>query len=188
MKLDDEILDRWWHANRAWHAGDIAAAEHLYRGLRRDHSIELFYEIQLRLPTRFVHPIGAVLGRATYAPHLVVYQGVSVGSTVDNERPVFTGPVALFPHSGVIGPVTVGKNVWISAGTIVQALPVEWLMIPDNVVVYQTLGRTGSANSDINAIPAMSVAWKPTQRSVIETFFTERHTTDKPSPLPSDAP
>lgn len=176
-RLDDEILDRWWHANRAWHQGDIAAAEHLYRGLRRDHSIELFYEIQLKLPTKFVHPIGSVLGRATYAAHLVVYQGVSVGSTVDNERPTFTGPCVLFPHSGVIGPVTVGKNVWITAGTIVQALPGKPTHIPDNMLVYHRSDRTHG--------------FRYTDRSVIETFFKDGggdSIKDTPSPPPSDVP
>lgn len=162
MNLDDEIYTNWWHANHAYHAGDIPAAEHLYRGLRRDHGVELFYEIQLMKPTRFIHPLGTVLGRATYARNLVVYQGVSVGSTVDHERPVFTGPCVLFPHSGVIGPVTVGKNVWITAGCIVEARPWRPLTVPDNVIVCEERGM---------------LQFRDTSRSVIETFFP---TTAKP--------
>lgn len=153
--LDAEIYNDWWHANHAWHSGDTAAAHHLYKNLRANHSIELFYEIQLMRPTRFIHPLGTVLGRAKYAAHLVVYQGVSVGSTVDHEQPTFTGPCVLFPHSGVIGPVTVGKNVWITAGVIVDARPGNKVVIPDNTVVSQAGIRS-------------------TKRSVIERFFPER--------------
>jgi serine acetyltransferase len=169
--LDDEIYINWWHANHAWHHGDISAAHHLYKNLRANHSIELFYEVQLKNPTRFVHPIGTVLGRAEYARHLVVYQGVSVGSTVDNERPKFTGPCVLFPHSGVIGPVTVGSNVWITAGCIVEARCGDGFTIPDNSVV------TRSATSVIG------VEYHETTRSVIDTFFTpRRRTTDSGTP------
>lgn len=161
MTLDADIFNDWWHAHRAWHYGDTLAAEHLYRGLRANHSVELYYEIELRIPTKFVHPIGSVLGRAEYAPHLVVYQGVSVGSTVDNERPKFTGPCVLFPHSGVIGPVTVGKNVWITAGTIVEARPGKPVVIPDDVVVFRK--DDGAARGNC--------AWSGTRRSVLETYF-----------------
>lgn len=157
--LDASIYDSWWHANHAYHQGDIKAAHHLYKNLRAEHSIELFYEIQLRSPTRFIHPLGTVLGRATYAPHLVIYQGVSVGSTVDRERPVFTGPCVLFPHSGVIGPVTVGANVWITTGTIVEVRPGKELHIPANVIVSRKADARGNC------------CWSYTTRSVIDTFF-----------------
>ena len=164
--LDDEIFNDWWHANHAWHHGHIAEAEHIYRNLRASHGVELFYEVQLQMPVKFVHPLGTVLGRATYAPHLVVYQGVSVGSTVDNERPTFTGPCVLFPHSGVIGPVTVGKNVWITAGTIVEARPGKPWAIPDNSIVSR--GVDGACN------------YNPTARNVVDHYFTpKRRTSDR---------
>ncbi len=157
MNLDDSIWDSYWHARHAYHAGDIKSAEHLYRRLRAEHSIELFYEVALCAPVKFVHPLASVLGRAQYAPHLVIYQGVSIGSTVDHERPTFTGPCVLFPHSGVIGPVTVGANVWITAGTIVQAFPGKPTHIPDNMLVYHRSDKTHG--------------FRYTDRSVINTFF-----------------
>lgn len=155
VNLDASIWDDYWHAHCAWRSGDEVAAFHLYKNLRRDHGIELYYEISLKSPTRFVHPIGAVLGRAEYAEYLVVYQGCSVGSTVDNERPTFTGPCVLLPHSGVIGPVTVGKNVWISAGTIVEARPGKPVVIPPDSVVFR----------------AKDITHRLTKRSVLDTYF-----------------
>lgn len=167
MTLDESIYTDWWHSNHAFHAGDIKAAEHIYRRLRAEHSIELYYEIQLMNPTRFIHPLGTVLGRAEYARNLVVYQGVSVGSTVDHERPKFMGPCVLFPHSGVIGPVTVGSNVWITAGCIVEARPGNPLVIPDDVVVFN--GSRGQYGQD-----RITPDWRPTQRSVLSTFFPDK--------------
>ncbi len=158
MRLDDEIVDSWWHANHAYHAGDIKAAEHMYRRLRAEHGIELFYAVQLGLPTKFVHPISTVLGRATYASHLVVYQQVCVGSDVDGGRPTFKGPCVLFPGSKIIGDVTVGSNVWVSPGTMIQALPGKLVTIPDNTVVF---------NWDGSGV-------KPTKRDVVGRFFSAR--------------
>lgn len=165
MNLDDQIYEDWLHANHAWHMGDISAAEHIYKRLRSENCIELFYEVQLVPPVKFCHPLGTVLGRATYAPHLVCYQGVSVGSTVDHERPTFLGPCVLFPHSGVIGPVTVGKNVWITAGTIVEARSGGGRVhLPDNSVVF----RSGPSFSN----PTDRWGHKQTTRSVLDTYFS----------------
>ncbi len=160
MNLDSEAFDLYRRSRDLYLAGRVEEAEIIYRSLRRDHSVELFYEVELPSIIRLVHPLGTVLGRAEYAPYLVVYQGVSVGSTVDHERPKFTGPCVLFPHSGVIGPVTVGSNVWITAGTIVEARPGKACVIPDDSIVSQTL-------------VGMWRSWasRRTTRSIIETFF-----------------
>lgn len=165
QRLDDSIYDAWFHARSAYLHGDVRAADHMYRQLRAEHSIELYHQVELKKPTKFVHPLGTVLGRATYASHLVCYQGVSVGSTVDHERPTFLGPCVLFPHSGVIGPVTVGSNVWITAGCIVEGRPGIPYRIPDNSVVFPARDGISTWTS------------APTDRSVLDTFFTQRRRT-----------
>lgn len=157
-RLDDECLRAYRRSHELYLVGRVNAAMDLYRLIRRDHGCELFYEVDLPTLMRLVHPLGTVLGRATYADGLVAYQGVSVGSTVDHERPVFKGPCVLFPHSGVIGPVTVGANVWIQAGSIIEARPGMPVVIEDNCVVR----RVGD-----NAMCA------PTKRSVMEQFFKD---------------
>lgn len=166
MRLDDEALFNYREARAAFLDGRISDAEYWFRKNRAEHSLEVFYEVDLPEHVRLVHPLGTVLGRATYAPHLVVYQGVSVGSTVDHERPTFLGPCALLPHSGVIGPVTVGRNVWITAGTIVEARPGKPFSLPDNCVVSRTVSAEPTAG-------LLDVGFRTdsTTRSVLDTYF-----------------
>lgn len=162
-RLDDEIVRLYRRSRELWLVDRREEAEIIYRGIRRDHCVELGPWVELPTLMRFVHPLASVLGRATYADGLVCYQGVSIGSTVDGERPTFTGPCVLFPHSAVIGPVTVGANVWITAGTIVEAPPGQQITISDNQIIFKT------ARGQFNTINGCGV--KPTTRSVMAHYF-----------------
>lgn len=168
MRLDDEIWSDYWHAKRAAWSGDTAAAEHLYRGLRRNHSIELYYEVELAAPVKFVHPLGTVLGRATYAPHLVVYQNVGVGSDLNGNRPTFKGPCVLFPGAKVLGNTVVGSNVYITANTVVQGVT-----IPDNCVVFPSM-RVFGRDQGNGAGNYVTCDTKSTARSIINDYFTPK--------------
>lgn len=166
MTLDDEIWDIYWHSRHAFHAGDIKAATAMYRRLRAEHAIDLYYEVDLRMPTQFVHPLGTVLGRAAYAPNLVVYQNVGVGSDLDGNRPVFTGPCVLFPGAKVLGQTKIGKNVFVTANTVVQGCEV-----PDNSVVFPPPVRNAAVFNRNRSDASLTCFWKPTTRSVVEHFF-----------------
>lgn len=167
MSLDEECVALYREARKAWlmaqQGGDDAwafenIADSRYRQIRRDHGAELFYEVDLPKNFRLVHPLGTVLGRAEYADYFVAYHGVSVGSDVDGGRPKFMGPCVLFPHSAVIGSVVIGANVWVTAGTIVEAPPGKPVAIPDNMLVYYRSDRT--------------YGFRYTARSVRERFFS----------------
>lgn len=161
-RLDDECLRAYRRSRELYLVGRVDEAMELYRGIRRDHGCELFYEVDLPTEMRLVHPLGTVLGRATYADGLVAYQGVSVGSTVDGERPVFKGPCVLFPGARVIGNVTVGANVWVQSGVTIQTFS-RWpvINIPDDRVVYSCSGAPGG------------FSFAPTKRSVMDQFFKD---------------
>lgn len=148
MSLDFEITERYWLSRDAFLNNDMRTAMTHYRALRAEHSVELYYEVELQAPVRFVHPLGSVLGRATYAPNLVVYQNVGVGSDLNGNRPKFTGPCVLFPGAKVLGNSVIGANVYITANTVVSGGS-----IPDNSIVC------------LNGII------KPTTRSVIADYF-----------------
>lgn len=171
MTLDDEILKLYRMARAQFLDGNVRRATELYAEIRQYHACELYYEVELPSILRFIHPLGSVLGRATYADHLVVYQQVSVGSDVDGGRPTFTGPCVLFPGSKIIGNVKVGANVWVTAGTIIEARPGHPIAIPDNRVVFPGLNLP--LPSDDNQLPKISFDWRPTKRSVVERFFPE---------------
>lgn len=171
--LDASIADTWRAAHGAYKAGDQATAFNLYRQLRRDHGVELFYELEPPPSVRFVHPIGCVLGRATYASHMVFYQCSGVGSDLDGQRATFKGPCVLFPGARVLGNVTVGSNVFITANTVISGAKRNPVVIPDNSVVFSkphnAVVHTGGGGLHYSSYNG--AAWKPTKRSVIEAFF-----------------
>lgn len=156
MRLDDEALAMYRTARRAFLSGDIGLAEAYYGDLRERHACELYYEVDLPEHVRLVHPVGTVLGRATYADYFVAYNCSGVGSDIDGNRPVFTGPCVLFPGARVLGNVRIGANVFITANTVVQNCEV-----PDNSVVFPADSRYAVAQCDS----------KPTKRNVVEAFF-----------------
>ena len=73
MRLDDEIPYNYGRSREAFKRGDIEVAVWWYRQNRIQHSIDLFYEVDLPQHVMYVHPVGTVLGRATYGDYLCVY-------------------------------------------------------------------------------------------------------------------
>lgn len=85
--------------------------------------VDWFYEIDL--PEHFwaEHPVGGVLGKATYGDFLFVYQGTTVGG--NRKRgiqyyPVLGDHVLMYANSTILGNTHVGNNVIISANTYIK--------------------------------------------------------------------
>ena len=92
--------------------------------------IDAFYTIQLPESFVFVHPIGTILGRATYSNFFVVYQGVSIGANADGVYPAFSERTILFSNSSIIGDSKIGSNFIIGAkSSLINSF------VPDNKVV-----------------------------------------------------
>jgi serine O-acetyltransferase len=91
---------------------------------------DLFY--QVRLPEVFLtdHPVGTVLGRASYGNYLMFQQGCTVGGN-NGIYPRLGEFVWLFAGATVIGASTIGNNVFVSAGAYVKDAD-----IPDNTIVF----------------------------------------------------
>ncbi|NQV83558.1 MAG: serine acetyltransferase [Rhodospirillales bacterium] len=83
------------------------------------HGVEIFYEVTLPENFLLVHPVGSVLGRATYGNYFTAYQGCTIGSNVTGEYPVFGEGVSMFAGSRAIGQCRIGANTMISTGTTV---------------------------------------------------------------------
>lgn len=81
------------------------------------HGCDLFYEVSLPSVFLLVHPLGTVLGRATYADHLVVYQRVGVGSN-HGVYPTLGAHLTLHPGSSVLGRSRVGDGCSIAAESL----------------------------------------------------------------------
>jgi serine O-acetyltransferase len=111
--------------------GETALAAKAYALNKALHGLDVFYEVELPAVFLFQHPVGTVLGRARYADHLVVYQGVTVGSNLDGDRPQLGDGVVLFGGSRVLGRARLGANTWIAPAAVV--MDVE---LPDDSVVF----------------------------------------------------
>jgi serine O-acetyltransferase len=96
------------------------------------HSIDIFYEV--RLPDIFAlqHPVGTVLGRASYADYFFCYQNCTVGSNLAGEYPTLGRGVVMYGGSRIIGRTRILDNTLIAAGAVVQ----DRTDLPANSIVH----------------------------------------------------
>lgn len=130
--------------------GDRSLAAKIYALNKALHGLDVYFEVELPEVFYFIHPVGTVLGRATYANFFIVYQRCTVGG---NERvyPTLGEGLVMYGGSSVIGGCTVGPNVRLSAGCAVFEKD-----IPGDSVVF-------------GMSPALTV--KPAKRSVLDDYF-----------------
>lgn len=132
-------------------AGSDPAAAKIYALNKALHGLDAFYEVSLPDVFAVVHPVGTVLGRASYSDFFCVYQNCAVGSDPEGNAPQFGRGVVLYAGSRVIGRAAIGANCLVSAGTVILGGTVP----PDSVVFGQH--------------PA--VGHKPTRHRVIRDVF-----------------
>ncbi len=83
------------------------------------HALDAFYEVELPDVFAVQHPVGTVLGRATYSDYFICYHNCTVGANLDNDYPAFGRGVVMYGGSRVIGKTIIGDNSFVSTGTIV---------------------------------------------------------------------
>lgn len=115
--------------------GDITGATKIFYLNKVLHSIDLFYEIDLKKDFLLSHSVGSVFCKATYGNYSVFYHGILVG-TNNSDRPKFNDGIVMFPGSKIIGGCNIGENVVISASTMIINKD-----IPDNTCVFPTKGQ-----------------------------------------------
>ena len=93
-------------------------------------SIDLYYEVELPLVFFLDHPLGSILGRAQYGEYFSFGQAVTVGNN-KGIYPTFGEYVKLHAGSIVIGDTAIGKNVIVSANTVIKDST-----IPDSSIVF----------------------------------------------------
>jgi len=96
--------------------------------------VDAYYEVELPKIFLFVHPIGSILGRASYSNYFTIYQSCNIGSN-HNIYPSFGEHVTMHPGSSVLGNCLIGSNCRIGAGA---------LLIEQNIEDNKTfVGRPG---------------------------------------------
>lgn len=117
--------------------GDDPLAFRIYYLNKLLHGLDAYPDTQLPEVFQFMHPVGTILGQASYGNYFCVYQGCSVGSDEDGSFPVIGDHVVLYAGASVIGRCRIGNNVVIGAKAMVLNDDV-----PDNRIVggYRKLG------------------------------------------------
>jgi len=110
--------------------GRIESADRICSLNRIRGGIDLWHSVMLPSRFLFVHPIGTVLGRATYAEEFICYQNVTVGSS-KGKYPIFKGSCLIYSGASILGDCLIGENVIVSAGSML--VDVE---IPSNSKVF----------------------------------------------------
>ena len=112
---------------RQWGA---SVSDKLYALNKAMASVDLFYQVELPDIFTFDHPLGSVMGRASYSDYFTFSQGCTVG----NNRgiyPRFGQSVFMLSDSKVIGDCEIGSNVIIGANAYVKDVD-----IPSNSLVF----------------------------------------------------
>lgn len=135
------------------HFQPSSAAEKLYLLNKTLHGIDALFSVELPRHFSFTHPLGTVLGRASYGDFFAVYQGCTVGSTSVERYPSLGTGVVMYANSSVIGACKIGENVVIGAGALVIETD-----IPSNTVV---LGRTPNLRIIDNSVSTTTRAFGP---------------------------
>ncbi len=105
-------------------------AERLYFLNKILHSIDIFYEVSLPSVWYCDHPLGSVMGRASYSDFFFFSQNCTVGGNYDR-YPSFGEKVMLMAGVSIIGNCHIGGNTFFSTQTFVRDQDV-----PDDVVVF----------------------------------------------------
>lgn len=123
-----------------------AASKKLFLLNKALHGCDIFYEIALPSIFLLVHPLGTVLGRASYQDYLLVYQRVGIGSNHDI-YPQLGRHLTLRPGSSVLGQARVGDHCSVAAESLVldRDLPDHSLYIGnprDHIIHHRQLVQT----------------------------------------------
>ncbi len=94
------------------------------------HSVDVYHEVEL--PTSFFleHPVGTVLGRASYKDGFMAYQNCTVGGN-KGHYPSLGENFRMMSGSKILGNSRVGNNVTLAANTYVKDTD-----IPDGATVF----------------------------------------------------
>lgn len=110
--------------------GNSILADKIYFLNKIYNSCDLFYEVELPEIFKLDHPIGSVMGRATYGNHFNFSHGCTVGGNNDL-YPTLGENVSMMSDSKIVGKSIIGNNVIIAANSYVKDQDV-----PDNVIVF----------------------------------------------------
>lgn len=122
-------------SNELYKADLIDEADSVYYLNKIMNCVEWYYAIELPKVWYAEHPIGSVLGKATYGERFFLYQGCTVGGNRDSKGrlayPSIGENVIMYSNSSIIGNCRIGNNVIIASHSYIINQDV-----PDNCIVF----------------------------------------------------
>lgn len=106
-------------SHEAYLRSQTELAEKLFYLNKLMHGLDIFYSVKLPEIFLFVHPVGSVIGNASYSNYTAFYQNVTIGSDLDGIYPTFNGSTIFFSGSSVIGACEFGNNIILGARSFV---------------------------------------------------------------------
>ncbi len=121
----------YWVSHLLYKNGLCEVADKVYYLNKMLNSVDLFYAIKLPNHWGCEHPVGSVMGRATYGDYFFFYQGCTVGGNHHLEYPILGNNVTMYSNAKILGKSHIGNNVIIAANAYVKDTD-----IPDNSIVF----------------------------------------------------
>lgn len=135
--------------------GNGQNAEKIYYLNKIINSVDLFYEVKLPRIWACEHPLGSIMGRATYSDNFFFYQGCTVGGN-NGYYPNIGFNVTMYSNSKILGRCNIGNHVIIGANAYVKNTD-----IPDNCIVFGQTPNLTIKQRSCEEIQAMtSHIWK----------------------------
>ena len=120
LHTDQHAIFLYYLSNSVFQmGGPKVLCDKLYALNKALHGVDIFYEVKMLDIFALVHPVGTVLGRASYGDYFCAYQNVSVGSDLDGNNPKIGRGVVMYGGSRIIGRSQIGDNCLISIGTTI---------------------------------------------------------------------
>lgn len=115
--------------------GSVPICDKIYYLNKIMNSVDIFYAVELPKCFGAEHPVGSVIGRASYADGFFFYQCCTVGGSFKKDGtivyPVIEENVRMYANSTILGNSHIGKNTKIGAGAIVKDQDV-----PEDSIVF----------------------------------------------------
>jgi serine O-acetyltransferase len=145
----------YYLANTIYLSGDLSdLPDKVYYLNKIMNSVDWYYKIDLPEKFSMEHPIGSVLGRASYSDRLFIYQGVTVGGN-KGYYPTIGENVLLYSNSTVLGKTILGDNIIVSSGCYIKDE-----IIPECSIVFGQSPNLIVKQKDSQYMKSMLPPWK----------------------------
>lgn len=116
-------------------SGNQRVPEKLFLLNKMISGIDLWYKIKMPNYFSVSHTLGTVFSNSTYGNYSVFFQGCTVGKN-NNDYPVLSEGLIMFPGSVIAGKCNIGENTVVSSG--VRIIDQD---TPENCIVFQGIGN-----------------------------------------------